>query len=107
VGGDEVDAVVGASVAVLVEVAGAGQPRGQRADHVRIAPPEPPQIVAIATVPFGPAQVGERAHLVGPDRVPGLGDDLGIGQQRVFGNGLDHGRIGDQFALPVAAEDRR
>ena len=91
----------------LVQVARAGQPRGQQADHVRIAPPEAAQVVAVVAVPFGPAQAAERAHLIAAGGVPRLGDDLRVGQQRVFGDRLDHRRIGHQLAVAVAAEDRR
>jgi len=57
-------------------------------------------------VPFRPAVVGERAHLVRPGGVPGLGDDLGVGQERVFGDRLHDGHVRQQVAVAVAAEDR-
>ena len=72
-----------------------------------IAAPEPAHVVAIAAVPLGPAQVGERADLVRAGRVPRFGNDLGVGQQRIFGDRLDQRRIRHQLAVAVAAEDRR
>ena len=63
-------------------------------------------VVAVMAVPLGPPLGGERADLERAGRVPGLGDDLRVGQHRVFGDQLDHRRIGHQLALPVAAQDR-
>ncbi len=57
-------------------------------------------------VPLGPTLVGERADLVGAGGVPRFGDDLRIGEHRVFGDQLDHRRVRHELALPVAAEDR-
>ena len=47
---------------VLIQIAGAGQPRDERAEQALVAAPEPPHVVAIAAVPFGPAQVAEASR---------------------------------------------
>ena len=72
-----------------------------------IAAPKAADVVAVAAVPFGPAQLAERADLVGAGGVPGFGNDLAVGQQRIFGDRFDQRRVGDQFARAIAAQDRR
>ena len=104
---DEVDAVVRPAAAGLVEVAGAGEARGHRAGHAVVAAPEAADVVAVVAVPLGPALVGERADLVGAGGVPRFGDDLRVGEHRVFGDQLDQRRVRHELAVPVAAEDRR
>ena len=69
---DEVDAVVRPAAAGLVEVAGAGEPRGHRAGHAAVAAPEAADVVAVVAVPLGPTLVGERADLVTRRRRPTL-----------------------------------
>ena len=105
--GDEVDRVARAAALALVEVGTAGDARGQGRHRAGLAAQEGAHVVAEAAVPLGPAAVrGETAHLVEAGRVPGLGDDLGVGEHRVLGDHLHHRRVGEHAAVPVAAEDR-
>ena len=103
---DEIDAVVRQPAAGLIEIARPGEPRGHRAGHAEVAAPIAADVVAIVAVPLGPPLRGERTDLERAGRVPGLGDDLRVGEHRIFGDQLDHRRIRHQLALPVAAQDR-
>ena len=104
---DEVDAVVGLTAVVAIEVARAGQSRGEVAGLCVVAPPVAADVVAIAAVPLGPPQARERAHLVSPSRIPGLGDDLRVGEHRIFRDQFDDRRIRQDVAVAVAAEHAR
>ncbi len=74
--------------------------------RVVIADHKGPDIVAKAAVPFGPAGIGgKRTDLVQAGRIPGLGDHLGVAENRIFADNLDHRRIGQDVALAVAAEN--
>ena len=66
-----------------------------------------PDIVTELAVPFRPAaEVRESPHLVKSCGVPGLCNQLGVGQNRVSGNPFQQGRIGQHFAIDTAAENR-
>ena len=107
VGGDEVDAVIRLAAVVAVEIAGAGQPRGEVAGLRVVASPVAADVIAVAAVPLGPPQARERSHLVGPGGIPRFGDDLRVGEQRIFGDQLDDRRIRQDLAVAVAAEHAR
>ena len=104
---DEIDAVVRQAATGLIEVARAGQTGRHGPGHAEIASPVAADVIAVVAVPLGPPLRGERADLKRASRVPGLGNDLCVGEHGVFGDQLDHRRIGHQLALPVAAENRR
>ena len=77
-------------------------------DRIVVAAEEAARGIAEFPVPFHPASVvREIADLVKSARVPGLGDEFAVGQNRVVGDGLEERRIGQGIALRVAAEDRR
>ena len=79
--------------------------RGRR--HAGVAAHEAAHVVAELAVPLGPALTGgERAHLVEAGGVPGLGDELGVGEHRILGDALEHRRVGQHLAVLAAAEDR-
>src|SRR5262245_105159 len=80
VGGDEIDTVIRPAAARLVKIAGACESRGHGAGHAVIAAPETADVVAVMSIPLGPPLRGEGADLERAGRVPGLGDDLGVGQ---------------------------
>ena len=85
VAADEVDRVERS--AACVEVVAAAESRGQGRGHAGIAAPESPDVVAIPAVPVRPAPLaGKGADLVEPGGVPGLGDQLGVAEQRVLGD---------------------
>ena len=90
-----------------VEVGAAADAAGEAADHPRVAPPEPAHVVAEAAVPLGPAALGERADLIGAGGVPGLGDELGVAEDRILGDALEQGRVRQHAAAAIAAEHRR
>ena len=76
---DKIDAVVGLSAVVSVQVAGTRKTRSEMARLGVVAPPIPSHIVAVASVPLGPPQAGKRTNLVGTCGVPRFGDDLRVG----------------------------
>ena len=92
---------------VLVEVGAAGQPVGEHAEHARVAQPEAPDVVAVPPVPLRPRFLGEGPHLVGARRVPRLGDQLHVAQDRILGDPLQQRRVLQQPSGPLAAQDRR
>ncbi len=103
----KVDAAIRRAATGLIEVGRASQPRGQRSAHPFFAQPVPTHVVTKTPIPFGPSFAGtERSDLVGTSRVPGFGNDLGVGQHRIFGDRFDQRRVGDQVAAAVAAENR-
>src|ERR1035441_6871537 len=78
--GHEVDAVVRFAGAVVVEVGTARQTGGERRGHAGIALHELAHIVAINAIPLRPSSPGrQRADLIQPDGVPGLGDRKSVG----------------------------
>ena len=82
--GDEVDRGDGSAVVGLVEVGGAGEAGGELAEAGWLAAPEVAHGVAVLAVPFRP-QGGEAADLVAAlADVPGLGDQLDLGDDRVL-----------------------
>ena len=89
---------------VLVEVARAGQARGELADR-RLAAPEVAHDVAVDAVPLRP-QDREVADLVaaGPD-VPRLGDQLDLGEHRVLVDDVEERR--QPVDVVEAARERR
>jgi len=94
VAGDEVDAVVGRPARATVEVGAAGQAGGERG----ATPPSPLTKRRIcrgtcrSTPPSAPAR--EAADLVEPGRVPGLGDELGVGEHGIGGDCFQEGGVG-------------
>ena len=71
-----------------------------------VAAPKAADGITIAVVPFGPGRrKGAELVTAGAD-VPGLGDQLDAGQQRVLGEGLEE-RRGAVEAAFAAAENRR
>ncbi len=84
VAGDEVDGGQRPPPVVLVQVGGAGQPGGELRERARLAAPQVPHGVAVLAVPLGP-QRREVAHLVAAlAHVPGLGDQLHLGDHRIL-----------------------
>ena len=75
-------------------------------DHALVALDEAPDVVAEAAVPLRPAEAGEVADLVQPAGVPGLGDDLGVGQLVVELDVPEDRRIVHRVAVRAARQDR-
>src|SRR5205085_1166563 len=75
----------------LVQVGRACEALRELAD-VALAAPEVPYLVAVLPVPLGPEN-GEVADLIaaGPD-IPGLGDQLHLGQDRILVDRVEEGR---------------
>src|SRR5690606_22632955 len=96
-GGDEVDAGVGSAAVVGVEVATAGQAVAELGGLAGVAAPEAPDRVAVAAVPFRPGH-GEVADLVaaGAD-VPGLRDELHLGEHGVLVDDVEEGAEAVRF----------
>ena len=92
VGGDEVDARVGPPAARLVEVARAGEAIAELRELPAVAPPEAADGVAVLAVPLRPAH-REVADLVAAfAEVPGLGDQLDLGDDRVLVDDVEERR---------------
>ncbi len=105
VGGDEVDAGVGAPAAVLVEIAGAGEAVAQLGGDALGAAPEAADGVAVAAVPLRPED-GEVAHLVAAlAQVPRLGDEPDAGEDGILVDDVEErGELVDVVQL---ARERR
>ncbi len=82
VSGDEVDAVGGQLATPLVEVGAAAHAEGDRSHQPGVALHEAPDVVAVMPVPLRPPGRREATDLVQAARVPRLGDDLGVGEDR-------------------------
>ena len=104
--GNEVDAVIRRPPAALVEVGAAAQASGQGGDQPVFAAQEAADVIAEMTVPFRPAPPGREApHLVEPGGVPGLGDQLGVGQDRIVGDAFDQRGIGQHRSVASPPQD--
>ena len=91
VGGDEVDAGRGTAAALLVEIAGAGEAIGKLAHLPPVALPVAAYGVAVTPVPLRPAR-RKVAHLVPAlPEVPGLGDELHLGDDGVLVDHVEEG----------------
>ena len=44
--------------------------------------------------------------LIGAGGIPGLGDELGVAEDRILGDALQQGRVGQHAAVAIAAEHR-
>src|SRR6185436_16162969 len=79
--------------AAAQELLGAREARGDLLDHAAVAAPVAAHRVAVAVVPLRPAG-GEGAEAVAAlAEVPGLGDQLDLGEHRILVDGLEKGRI--------------
>ena len=81
--GDEIDALLGFALFALVYVRAPRQSEGHRTSCSVAAFEKRPDIVAKPPVPFFPAVADERADLIKAGGVPGLGDQLDIGEDGV------------------------
>ena len=91
VGDDEVDRRDRATTGVGVQIAGSRETRSEFAQRGRFTAPEVAHRVAVATVPFRP-QRGEVADLVATvAKVPGLGNELDLGDHRVLLDDVEEG----------------
>ena len=90
----------------LVEIRAAGNAGSQIGHTILVAGHKAPHIITKPAIPLGPAGIGrEGANLIKAGCIPGLGDDLGVAQHRVFGDHLDHRRIGQEVSGGVATQD--
>ena len=98
--------VAGLLSVVQVQVAGTGDARGRRRRSVFVSANKAAHVVPKAVVPFRPAASGKVSHLVAAARVPRLGDDFCVCQNRV--NRYPVGQRRESVYLPplVAAQNR-
>ena len=90
-GGDEVDAGVRFAAIVLVKVGRAGEAIGKVREDAFVAFPEPAHGIAVLAVPLCPDD-GELADLIAAfPNVPGLGDQLDVGEDRILVNRFEEG----------------
>ena len=106
VAGHEIDALLGFTLFSLVNVRAPRQPERQGTDGSIIPFEEGPDIVAKPPVPFLPAVADKTADLVEAGRVPGLGDQLDIGEDRVGFDVPKDRRRCHRAAFLVARQDR-
>ena len=107
VAGHEVDAVIRLARAGQIEVGTSQQARRQRRSHSGVTLHELANVVAKHAVPLRPASPGrQRAHLVKPGCIPGLGNQLGIGQHRIVGQALQQRRILQHASILPAPQHR-
>src|SRR4029077_3079261 len=64
--GHEIDALIGRTCEMLIEIGAAGNSGGNRADHPCVAADESPEVVAIAAVPFSPSFPRKASDLIKP-----------------------------------------
>ena len=91
-GGDEIHRARWAEFAAE-QVRRARQTGGERAEHVLIAAPESAHIVAETVVPFAPIAGELPGAPAAGAAIPGLGDDLQLGEFRIGINGGQQRRI--------------
>src|SRR5262249_3672226 len=104
--GDEIDALFGFAILMCIDVGTSREPTGHRADSTVVALEKSSDIVTKPAVPFLPTVSDEISDLVKTGRVPCLGDQLYVGENRI---GLDvpenRRRLHRATAL-VARQDR-
>ncbi len=98
---------MGLAPAVLVHVGAAGHARRHGAGEALVAADEAPRVVAVTPVPLGPPLPGEAPDLVEARRVPRLGDDLRLLEDRVRLDLPEERRVLHGPPLLVPREDRR
>ena len=104
VSGDEIEARARAPAIVCVEIAAAGQSRGQLADRAAVAFPKAPHAVAILAVPLGPEH-GKIADLIAVrPEIPRLGDELHLREHRVLVDDIE--KRAEAIDLPQLAGER-
>ena len=98
--GDEIDALLGLALFMAVEIGAPEQPGRDR----RTEPWSPfrnrAHVVAEPAVPLLPAVADEAPHLIETGGIPGLGDELGAGEERIRFNVPENRRIGQRTARP-------
>ena len=103
VGDDEIDACPRLSAAEI-EFVGRRAKTGRKRFRARLAPPEVARDVAENVVPFGPARRKPADLVTTRPAVPGLRDQLDLGQQRVLSDRLEKAALGIE-AFGLAGED--
>ena len=89
--GNEVDAGVGPTAAMLIQIRTAREAIGNFADLAFIAFPKTPDLISILPVPLRPED-RKIAHLIAAvPNVPRLRDQLGLGEHRVLVNDFEKG----------------
>src|SRR6185437_7940392 len=89
---DEVDRRPRPAALVIEHVRRALQARRQRAALARIAAPEAAHVIAVAIVPLGHARRMVAQLVAARAAVPGLGDQLGLREQRVLHQRIEEAR---------------
>src|SRR5262249_50101654 len=84
VGRDEVDAGVGPTAALLVEIARAREPVAELRHLPLVALPVAAYGVAVLSVPFGPPYREVADLIAALAEIPGLGDQLDLGDDGVL-----------------------
>ncbi len=105
-GGDEVDRAERPSATLVEQVARARETAGEVGELAVIAFPEGAYRVAELVVPLRPARREAPDLIATGAAVPGLGDQLGLGQHRVLAAG-DEKSVAFVEAFVLATEDGR
>ena len=87
--GDEVDRGPGLAPALVEELGRGGEAGGEIGQLVLAADPVFADVVAVAVVPFRPARREAPDLIAAGAAVPGLGDELDLGEHRVLPAGIE------------------
>src|SRR5437667_6677171 len=102
----EIDALFGLALLVLIDVRTPGQPKSYGTGRSVNAFEKSSNVVAKFSVPFLPAIADKAADLIQAGGVPGLGDQLDIGEDRVGFDVPKDWRRRHRAAFLVARQDR-
>ena len=107
VGGDEVDAGPRAPSVVIEKIAGSRDAGRQFRELSAVSTPEPPHGVAVAVVPLGPPGREAAKPIPALPDVPGFGDQLYLGKDRVLKQGVEKTGVAVEPSMFLAGEGRR
>src|SRR5690606_22993973 len=78
--GHKINAIDRLLSGVLINIRAPGESGSENPSHSPISSPIATHIVPVPPIPFRPAPARETPHLIGPPRVPGLGNQFDIPQ---------------------------
>ena len=104
--GQEIHGRIVSSPFRIIDIPGAGNPACGDLPHTKVSFQEIAHVIPISTVPFRPtAPGGKTAHLIESTRIPRLGDQLHIPQDRVKSQTLQKRRFTHRRTILVPPQD--